>query len=84
MKKKYFVFGVTLIAASISMAVSLDENKSRKTIANKSFCVDVSCKGGKRHYEQSPPVFSMSEAIRVMKMRYPDCRISGASDSSCK
>jgi hypothetical protein len=76
--KKLILFS----ALTISI-ISFFAFKENNGIKEERFCVDVNC-GGKRHYELSPPSFSMADAIQKMKKRYPDCKITGASKGSCK
>ena len=87
MKNKYLSY---LVASIITISfISFSVNKTEKANINsekvleKTFCVDVNC-GGKRHYERSPKSFSMNDALQKMRKRYPNCKITGASDGSCK
>ncbi len=77
MKKLILFSALSISIGSFFAFTKKDEVKDER------FCVDVNC-GGKRHYELSPPAFSMADAIQKMKKRYPDCKITGASKGSCK
>jgi hypothetical protein len=78
--KKVILLSIVSISIGAFFAFTYSENNKSK---EERFCVDVNC-DGKRHYELSPPAFSMSDAIQKMKKRYPDCKITGASKGSCK
>lgn len=77
MKKLILLAIVTIAIGSFFAFTEKDEIKEER------FCVDVNC-GGKRHYELSPPAFSMADAIQKMKKENPDCKITGAAKGSCK
>jgi hypothetical protein len=73
---------LSIVITSIGAFYAFTTSNSNE-LKEERFCVDVNC-GGKRHYELSPPSFSMADAIQKMKKRYPDCKITGASKGSCK
>ena len=80
MKKTILIVAGTLF---LTMGLISIQNSSENVKSDKTYCVDVNC-NGKRHYEKSPKSFSMNDALQKMRKKYPDCKISGASDGSCK
>ena len=80
MKNLYLIFTVILAIAIIS--ISFTERKET-SVTKEQFCVDVNC-NGKRHYELSPPAFSMNAALEIMRERYPNCKVTGAAKGSCR
>ena len=76
----FLVLAVFLL--SLLLFPSFAFKKKKENQKDERYCVDVNC-NGKRHYELSPPCFSMAKAIEIMRNRYPDCKITGASKGSC-
>ena len=83
MKKIHLAYCAGIIFFISIVSFTTIENDSENVKADKTYCVDVNC-DGKRHYEKSPKSFSMNDALKKMRKKYPDCKITGASDGSCK
>jgi len=83
MKKLHLAYCLGIVFFISIVSFTFIEHKSENVNVDKTYCVDVNC-NGKRHYETSPKSFSMNDALQKMRKRYPDCKISGASDGSCK
>ena len=82
MKKTILIIIGTLILSMGLMSIQRNTNDD-KSKADKEYCMWIR-QDGKNWYECSPKAFSPSNAVDLVKKKYPKAKVTRSSDSNCK
>jgi len=83
MKKTILIASGALFLTMGLMSIQKNSNDDDESKGNKEYCIWIR-QDGKNWYECSPKAYSPSNAVDLVKKKYPKAKVTRASDSSCK
>ena len=83
MKKTILILSGTLFLAMGLMSIQNNSNHDDKSKGDKEYCMWIR-QDGKNWYECSPKAFSPSNAVDLVKKKYPKATVTRSSDGNCK
>ena len=82
MKKTILIITGTLILSMGLLSIQRNTNNDESK-ADKEYCMWIR-QDGKNWYECSPKAYSPSNAVDLVKKKYPKAKVTRSSDSNCK
>lgn len=83
MKKTILFLSGTFFLAMGLMSIQNNSNNDYESNEDKEYCMWIR-QDGKNWYECSPKAFSPSNAVDLVKKKYPKANVTRSSDGNCK